>query len=85
MSYSSRFTYLVRLYSTQISILVSHVEQYYRCCTSTRMARTATTESTVILLCNVHTTNHTILVHTAECTAVVLVPGMYVCTCISSR
>ena len=39
------------------------------------MARTATTKSSIILLYNVHTTDHMILVHTAECTAVVLVPG----------
>ena len=80
MSYSSRFTYLVRIYSTEISILVSYKDHYYRCCT--RMTRTATTKSNIILLYNVHTIDHMILVHTAECAAVVLVPGTYVFTCV---
>ena len=42
------------------------------------MTRTATTKSSIILLYNVHTTDHMIVVHTAECTALVLVPGTYV-------
>ena len=39
----------------------------------------------LVFLYNVHSTDHMILVHTAECAAVVLVPGTFVCTCISNR
>ena len=64
-TYSSRFTYPIRIYSAEISIL--------------------TKKCSIILLYNVHTTDHMILANTTECTAVVLVPGTYVRTCISSR
>ena len=44
------------------------------------MTRTpTTTKSRIILLYNVHTADHMILLHTAKCTAVVLVAGTYVC------
>ena len=55
-------TYLVRIYSTEISIGVTHIEHYdYWCCT--RVTRTATTtKSSIIQPYNVHTTDHMILV-----------------------
>ena len=43
------------------------------------MTRTGTTtKSNIILLYKAHTSDHMILVHTAECTAVVLAPGTYI-------